>query len=168
MFNPQNLHWSDIKSELFEGKAYIDHIRSKKEKIMHRSNYKAYHPDPSIILQIRDRLENSDLRMKILTLGASWCKTCAKVKPSLIRIVEGVDSARLKLFLLGGVKTTMESTEDEYGWSPRSPPEFNDPNFMVSQIPVVYFFDDSGQCLTRIEKYPDNGLSYEEAIFNII
>jgi len=105
--------------------------------------------------------------MTILTLGATWCNTCADVKPSLIRIIEAVNSPQLRIFLLGGVKTTMDSTENSYKWAKKSPPEFNNLKFMVNQIPIVYFFDESGRCLSRIEKYPRNSISFEEAILNI-
>jgi thiol-disulfide isomerase/thioredoxin len=167
-FKPEKLTWEDIESELYEGKEYIDHIQSRREKIIHESNYKAYKPDPSIIQQLKDFFSTSPKGMKILTLGATWCNTCAKVKPSLIRVVEAVGSKSLRLFLLSGVKTTMQSTEENYSWAQKSPPEFHNPKFMVNQIPIVYFFNEDGQCLTRIEKYPENGLSYEEAILNII
>lgn len=167
MFNPEKLKWTDIESEPVEGKAYIDHIGTMKERIMHQSNYKAYNPDSEVVQKLKDFFENSSEEMKILTLGATWCKTCADVKPSLIKVVEAVDSPKLRIFLLGGVKTTMQSNDDDYEWSRRSPPEFHDPKFAVNQIPLVYFFIGSGKCLTRIEKYPKEGLSFEEAIFKI-
>lgn len=168
MFDPSELHWDDIESELLEGKAYIDHIPSRKEKIMHRSNYKAYSPQEEFIQALKDFFSNTDKTMRILTLGATWCKTCADVKPTIIRIVEAVDSAQFRVFLLGGVKTTMQSTDEDYEWAERSPPEFNDPKFAVKQIPVVYFFNGKGECLTRIEKYPKDTDTYEEAILKIV
>lgn len=166
-FHPNKLHWDNLESDVLEGKEYIDHISSRKEKIMHQSNYKAYNPKPEVIQALQEFFTNTDKTMRILTLGATWCKTCADVKPTLIRIVETVDSQKLKIFLLGGVKTTMESTDDDYEWAGRSPPEFNDPKFAVNQIPIVYFFHGNGQCLTRIEKYPKNVETFEEAILNI-
>lgn len=167
MFNPGDLHWSDIESEPVEGKAYLDHISSMKERIMHQSNYKAYKPNSEIIRNLKAFFDKASAKMKIFTLGATWCKTCADVKPSLIKVVEAVDSPNLRIFLLGGVKTTMQSTDEEYEWSRNSPPEFQNPKFAANQIPLVYFFDESGQCLTRIEKYPNDGLSFEEAILKI-
>jgi thiol-disulfide isomerase/thioredoxin len=134
---------------------------------MHRSNYKAYHPKKEVIQKLKTFFEDNPYSLRILTLGATWCKTCSNVKPSLIKIVEAVDSENLEIFLLGGVKTTMESSEEDYSWSQRSPPEFHNPKFVVNQIPMVYFFNEEGQCLSRIEKYPDNGLSFEEAILEI-
>jgi hypothetical protein len=77
----QNLHWDDIESRLFQGKAYIDHLSSKKSIIMHKSNYRASSPDKKIISQIQHFFENKTDEWQILALGASWCKTCAKVKP---------------------------------------------------------------------------------------
>lgn len=167
MFNANNLNWDDLESEVLEGRKYLDHIKSRRERIMHESNYKAYKPKIQVIQEIQEFFEKTDKKMWILTLGATWCKTCADVKPSLIRIVEAVNLPQLRVFLLGGVKTTMQSTEDDYSWSDRAPPEFHNPKFFVNQIPIVYFFNESGQCLTRIEKYPKNGLSYEEAILKI-
>jgi len=167
IFQPDQLHWDDIESDLFEGYEYIDHIQSKRERIMHSSNYKAYKLNMKLINELKTFFDNSSQTMKILTLGATWCQTCADVKPSLIKIVEAVDSKNLKIFLIGGVKTTMQSTEEDYAWAQKSPPEFHNPKFAVNQIPLVYFFDKSGTCLTRIEKYPKNGLSFEEAILEI-
>lgn len=167
MFQPEKLHWDDIESELLEGFSYINHIQSMKERIMHQSNYKAYKPDMEIINKIKSILDSKERSIKILTLGATWCKTCANVKPTLIKIVEAIDSPNLRIFLLGGVKTTMKSTEEDYSWAQKSPPEFHNPKFAVNQIPMVYFFDDSGQCLTRIEKYPKDVQLFEEAILNI-
>ncbi|MGM0470604.1 MAG: thioredoxin family protein [Promethearchaeati archaeon] len=167
MFQPDQLIWDDIKSELFEGFEYINHIQSKRERIVHHSNYKAYKLNESLINELKTFFENSSQTLKILTLGATWCQTCADVKPSLIKIVEAVDSKNLKIFLLDGVKTTMQSTEEDYTWAQKSPPEFHNPKFAVNQIPLVYFFDNSGTCFTRIEKYPKNGLSFEEAILEI-
>lgn len=168
MFRPENLHWIDIESELLEGYTYIDHIQSKREKIMHRSNYKAYKPDLGLIEDIQSILTQTNHSMRILTLGASWCNTCADVKPTLIKIVEAVSSPKLRIFLLGGVKTTMLSTDEEYSWAQKSPPEFNNPKFAVDQIPLVYFFDESGQCLTRVEKYPRDAVLFEEVISQIL
>jgi len=167
MFDPTDLHWDDIESELLEGKAYINHISSRKEKIMHQSNYKAYSPQEEFIQALKTFFTNKDKAMRILTLGATWCKTCADVKPTIIRIVEAVDSPKLRVFLLGGVKTTMQSTDDDYDWADRSPPEFHNPKFAVKQIPVVYFFNASGECITRIEKYPEDTDTYEETILKI-
>ncbi|MBD3214298.1 MAG: hypothetical protein GF311_16935 [Candidatus Lokiarchaeota archaeon] len=167
MFDPKNLQWDDIESDYFEGKAYIDHINSMKERIMHQSNYKAYKPDPEIIRELIVFFKESSSKLKILTLGATWCKTCADVKPSYIKVVEAVDSLKLKVYLLGGVKTTMTSTEDDYTWAQKSPPEFQNPKFFVNQIPIAYFFNHKGDCLTRIEKYPKNGNSFEESILEI-
>ncbi len=167
MFDPGQLSWQDIESVLLEGMEYINHIESKRERIIHKSNYKAYKPDSSIIQKLKEFLTITDKKMRILTLGATWCKTCADVKPSLIKIVENVNSPRLRIFLLGGVKTTMESKENYYFWAKKSPPEFHNRKFMVNQIPIVYFFDELGKCLTRIEKYPKNGLSFEKFILNI-
>jgi thiol-disulfide isomerase/thioredoxin len=156
-----------LESEVFEGREYIDHIDSRRERMMHQSNYKAYKPDPEVVQSLQDFFKNTDKNMRILTLGATWCNTCADVKPTLIRIVESVDTPQLRIFLLGGVKTTMQSTEEDYTWAQRSPPEFNNPKFMVNQIPVVYFFNEDGQCLTRIEKYPEKVDTFEEAILNV-
>lgn len=167
MFDAHSLRWEDITSGLLEGKQYLEHIDSKRERIIHDSNYKAYTPEPAIIEELREFFGDSQHDMRILTLGATWCKTCAEVKPSLIRIIEAVNAPNLRVFLLGGVKTTMQSTEDDYSWARQSPPEFNNPKFAVNQIPMVYFFDELGQCVTRIEKYPKNGLSYEHAILDI-
>jgi len=167
MFQPEKLHWDDIESELLEGFSYINHIQSMKERIMHQSNYKAYKPDMKIINKIKSILDSKESSMKILTLGATWCKTCANVKPTLIKIVEVIDSPKLRIFLLGGVKTTMNSTEEDYSWAQKSPSEFHNPKFAVNQIPIVYFFDESGRCITRIEKYPKDVQLFEEAILEI-
>ncbi|MGV9171013.1 MAG: hypothetical protein ACOC44_01825 [Promethearchaeia archaeon] len=167
MFEPKKLTWGDLESPVLEGYAYINHITSKREKIMHKSNYKAYHPNQKIIEKLRNFFQKSTHQLNVLTLGATWCNTCANVKPSLIKIIEAVNSQNLRVFLLGGVKTTMDSSEEDYSWAKRSPPEFHNPKFAVNQIPMIYFFDETGQCLTRIEKYPENGLSYEEAILKI-
>jgi len=35
MFDPAQLNWQDIESDLLEGKDYIDHLKSKREKIIH-------------------------------------------------------------------------------------------------------------------------------------
>jgi hypothetical protein len=150
-----------------EGYSYIDHISSRREKIMHRSNYKAYRPDEEVLQKVRKFFSENDASMRILTLGATWCNTCANVKPSLIKIVEGVDSPKLKVYLLGGVKTTMASTEEEYSWARTAPPEFHDPKFDVDQIPMVFFFNEKGRCLQRIAKYPKEGKPYEETILEI-
>ncbi|TFF94219.1 MAG: hypothetical protein EU543_01805 [Promethearchaeota archaeon] len=167
MFKPDHLYWDDIESDLLEGFDYIDHIQSKREKIMHQSNYKAYKLNGSLINELKNFFNKSSQTLKILTLGATWCQTCADVKPSLIKIVEAVDSKNFRIFLLGGVKTKMQSTEESHTWAQKSPPEFHNPKFAVNQIPLVYFFDKSGICLTRIEKYPKNGLSFEELILEI-
>ncbi|MBD3193656.1 MAG: hypothetical protein GF311_01480 [Candidatus Lokiarchaeota archaeon] len=167
MFNPKNLHWIDIESDYFEGIEYIDHIKSMKERIMHQSNYKAYKPDPKIVSELISFFKESSSKLKILTLGATWCKTCADVKPSYIKVVEAVDSPKLKVYLLGGVKTTMTSTDDDYSWAKKSPPEFHNPKFYVNQIPIAYYFNEKGDCLTRIEKYPKNGKTFEESILSI-
>lgn len=167
MFNPQQLHWDDISSDILEGHAYLDHISDMRDRIMHQSNYKAYKVDEVLILELKEFFRSTDKSLKILTLGATWCQTCADVKPTLIKIVEAVDSSSLKIFLLGGVKITMRSTEEDYSWARTSPPEFHDPKFAVNQIPLVFFFDGDGVCLTRIEKYPRNGISFERAILNV-
>lgn len=134
---------------------------------MHRSNYKAYNPDSKIIQKLQEFFKTVAHQLRILTLGATWCNTCAQVKPSLIKIVEAVASPKLRIFLLGGVKTTMSSTEEDYTWARKSPPEFHNPKFSVSQIPIAYFFNEKGDCLTRIEKYPKKHATYEEAILDI-
>ena len=166
-FDPKNLRWDDIDSEIHEGMSYIDHIKSKRQQIMHKSNYKAYKPNLEVIEKIQEFFKNSDKSMNILSLGATWCKTCANVKPSLIKIVEKVDSDKLRVFLLGGVKTKMGSTDEDYSWATKSPPEFHDPKFAVDKIPLVYFFDGDGQCVARVGKYPDDGKTYEEEILDI-
>lgn len=167
MFRPEQLHWDDIESDLIEGYAYINHIKSVKERIMHQSNYKAYKPNIELIKRLKSVLDKGTHSLRILTLGATWCKTCADVKPTLIKIVEAVNSPKLRIFLLGGVKTTMESTEEDYSWAQKSPPEFHNPKFAVNQIPLVFFFNDSGHCVTRIEKYPKDVELFEEAILKV-
>ena len=166
-FDPKKLHWDDVKSEVHEGMDYIEHIKSKHQQIMHKSNYKAYKPKQAVIENIKGFFESSDKSMKVLSLGATWCKTCANVKPSLIKIVEMVDSDKFKVFLLGGVKTKMGSTDEDYSWARKSPPEFHDPKFAVDKIPLVYFFNGDGQCVARVGKYPNGGKTYEEEILQI-
>ncbi len=168
MFKPENLHWSDIESDLFEGIEYIEHIKSKRDKIRNKSNYKAYRPDPKIIPQIQEILENSDKELKILTLGASWCKTCSMVKPLLIKIVEEIETPKLSVHLLGGVKTTMGSSHEDYQWAKKSPPEFHSKKFSIEEIPTIFFFDGQGNCITRVVKYPEHEINYEKKILKIL
>lgn len=165
-FNPKELHWEDITSELFEGKSYFNHISNKKEFIMHQSNYQFYQPNMEIIDKINKVLSISNETFKILTLGASWCKTCAHVKSLLIKIIEKVNNPKIKIYLLGGVKSKLSKAR--YVWANKSPQEFNNPKFGVKSIPMVYIFDDDGNCLVQYVKYPQNNITYEETILNVI
>ena len=165
--NYRDLEWKDITSDLVKGEKHFSHLENRKHKIMHNSNYQAYTPDLAIIDQIHTILQTEEQQLKILILGATWCKTCARVKPILVKIQDRLDLANFQVFILEGAKLAL-ANQSKDTWHSVSPPEFNNPKFHVTTIPTVFVFDNTNHCIAKFVKYPESGQSYEQAILSLL
>jgi len=175
----QNLRWSMVISDLQNPDNYMDTLLVARDRMMYRSFYRAYKPDPAAITRLHTLLESLHLpaklqgsegsedsvgseRLKILILGATWCKICAQVKATLTNILDAVASPKFCVFFLDGAKMVSGSTIWDTEWDAASPPEIFDPQFRVRTIPTTFVFAPNGTCIGKVEKFPPNGQRFEE------
>ncbi|MBN2155663.1 MAG: thioredoxin family protein [Candidatus Lokiarchaeota archaeon] len=158
----ENPTWYDIKSETMTRDEYFVKFGDKPEI---KSTFESYSPKTDVIKEIHDLLLDQNQSIKILALGAGWCKDCTTNVPKLVKIVDNLPNERVELRMLYGVKVNPYRKPGEPIWSKHhSPPETQDPKFAVTKIPMIYFFDKSGEFLGKIVENPKRFSTIEECI----
>ncbi|TFG21213.1 MAG: hypothetical protein EU530_01085 [Promethearchaeota archaeon] len=148
----EKLLWSDIVSPTMDSAEYVEKF---KEDSSIEENYSAYIPKSEVINQIVAILSSKNKSIKILAMGAAWCKDCKMQVPHLLKIVDALPSDKVEIRFLYGIKTDPYRTLGDIKWSARhSPPEAVNPKFAVDKIPMIYFFDSEGTLLDLIEEKP--------------
>ena len=156
------LKWSDIVSPTMNSDEYV--AKFKDEPSIHE-NYSSYIPKSDIINKIVALLSSKNESIKVLAMGAAWCKDCKIQVPHLLKIVEALPSNKIEIKFLYGIKTDPYRKPGDVKWSTRhSPPEAVDPKFAVNKIPMIYFFDAAGSLLTMIEERPNKYPTIEEVL----
>ena len=166
MFIPQKLKWRDIQSPKLTWSDYFLHIISEEEKKKFNNGYATFNVNPQKIKEIKDLLEEKDLKISILILGASWCAGCARIDPQFAKIEESLNSPRFKIVLLGGLKKRMNPTSDQGKYA--KPPEAAAPNYDLKETPTIYFYNKEGICFNRIERDNLQTESHEDEILYIL
>jgi len=162
----ENPTWSDIKSITM---TRDDYFAEFKEKAEIKSNFESYTLKMKIIGEIRTLLKIHDEHLKILAIGAGWCKDCTSNIPKLIKIADSLPSERVQLRLLYGIRVNPYRKSGEPIWSKEhSPPEAFDPKFMVTKIPMIYFFNKAGKFLGKIIENPTEYPTIEECILSFL
>lgn len=159
-----DLKWSDLTSPTMTPKEYLKIYRDKLKR-----TYNNYEPKSNILIKIKDLLKNRKQKLKILALGADWCPDCSKNVPSMIKIVNKIDSKDIELKILYGIMVNALHKPGEIIWhKTRSPPEATDPKFNLKAIPSFYFFNRDGEFLGIIVENPEDSSSLEEEILAIL
>ena len=156
------LMWSDIVSPIMTRDEYDTKF---KDEAPIQENYSEYIPKSEVIKKISDILSSKNKTIKILAMGAAWCKDCKIQIPHLLKIVDALPSERIAVRFLYGIKTDPYRKPGDVKWSERhSPPEAVNPKFAVNKIPMIYFFNGSGALLDMIEERPHKYPTIEEEL----
>lgn len=159
-----NLKWNDLKTKSLTPSEYLEKF-SDKPAI--QKYYKEYKPKMDYIDGIIDRLRDKDERLKILVIGAKWCKDCTMQVPRFLRISELLKEY-VEFKILYGVKVNPFHKKGEILWSERhSPPEALNNKFALKKIPTFYIFNKDGNLIGRIIERPATG-SLERDLFEMI
>ena len=162
----QNLVWREVKSETITPDVYLQKYGFKP---LIAKNYETYTPNPQIIENIRKILAEKGKVLKILIIGADWCKDCSENVPKGIKIVKELNSEFLEMHIIYGLKTNPLKKKGELNWHPKaSPPEALNPKFDLIAIPIFYFFNEEGKYLGRIVEKPTKGSTLEEDMLKLI
>jgi hypothetical protein len=162
----ENLSWSDILSPTMTRDEYLAKFENKP---VIRENFETYTPKDTVITEIKRFLNSKNESVKIFAIGAAWCKDCTVNIPRLIKIVDKLPSNKVELKLLYGIKVNPYRKPGEPTWSVQhSPPETFDPKFDVTKIPVIYFFNKSGEYLGRILENPKKFSTIEEVLLSLL
>jgi len=162
----EKLNWSDIVSPMMTRDEY--NTKFKDEAPIHE-NYSVYTPKSETIKKISDFLTSKNESIKILAMGAAWCKDCKIQIPHLLKIVDALPSDRVAVRFLYGIKTDPYRKPGDVKWSARhSPPEAVNPKFAVNKIPMIYIFNATGSLLAKIEERPHKFPTIEEVFLSVL
>lgn len=147
----ENLSWSDIRSDLMNPQEFKDKIKDKQEKW---NNYKKYNPDRMIISRIKKLLAKNNQKLRILAIGATWCKDCSIQLPRMTKISEVFENFEFEFYILYGVMVDALGHSETKWHTEKSPPEATNPKFDLKAIPTFYIFNREGDLLDRIIEKP--------------
>lgn len=157
-----NLKWSDIVSPTMNSDEYVEKFKVETDV---RENYSSYTPKSDVINKIVALLSSKNQSIKVLAMGAAWCKDCKLQIPHLLKIVEALPSDKVEIKFLYGIRTNPYRRPGDIKWSARhSPPEAVNPKFAANKIPMIYFFDAAGSLITMIEERPTKYPTIEEVL----
>lgn len=164
--NSENLTWSDIVSPTMTRDEYFTKFEDKPSI---RENFENYSPKDGVIKEISKILVNKKESVKILAIGAAWCKDCTVNIPRLVKIADSLPSDKIELKLLYGIKVNPYRKPGEPTWSKtHSPAETFDPKFAVTKIPMIYFFNIAGEFLGKIIENPKKYPTIEEVLLSFL
>lgn len=164
--NNENLTWSDITSPTMTPEEY--HKKFADKEII-QENFKSYNPKTEVIHEISEILATKNETVKVLALGAAWCKDCTIQVPRLLKIARELSPDLFDLHILYGIKTNPYRKPNEIRWSARhSPQEAVNPKFAANKIPMIYFFNKSGELMGIIEESPTKYPTIEEVLLSFI
>ena len=156
------LLWSDIVSPTMNRNEYDSKF---KDEVSIQENYATYTPKPEIIEKISEILNSKNKTIKILAMGAAWCKDCKIQVPRLLKILDALSSEKVEVQFLYGIKTDPYRKPGDIKWSARhSPPEAVNPKFVANKIPMIYIFDAEGTIREIIEERPHKHPTIEEVL----
>ena len=158
----ENLKWIDIVSPTLTKEEY--NAKFGDEETI-KDNYSTYNPKSDVIQKITEILSEKKTSLKIMAMGAAWCKDCKLQIPHLLKIVNTLPSELVEMKILYGIKTDPYRKAGDIKWSARhSPPEAINPKFAANKIPMIYFFDATGDLLAMIEERPRTHSTIEEVL----
>lgn len=162
----EKLTWADIISPVMTREEYD--IKFQDEASI-QENYSLYIPKSEIIKKISDFLSSNNESIKILAMGAAWCKDCKIQVPHALKIVDALPSERVTIRFLYGIKTDPYRKPGDLKWSARhSPSEAVNPKFDVNKIPMIYIFNSTGSLLAKIEERPQKYPTIEEVLLSAL
>ena len=162
----ENPSWSDIVSPTMTRDEYLAKFENKP---IIRENFENYTPKDDVIKEIKEILASKDESLKLLAIGAAWCKDCTANIPRLIKVADSLPPEKIELKLLYGIKVNPYRKPGEPTWSKKhSPPETLDPKFAVKKIPMIYFFNTSGEFLGKIIENPKKYPTIEEVLLSFL
>lgn len=160
-----SLKWTDINSETLTIDGYLKKFI---DKVDIKINYENYKPNSKYIKRIKILIKNELLDLKILTIGEKWCHDCTKQIPNMIKIIRQLNSKKIEMRILYGIKINAFRKEGEILWDKRhSVPEAIDPKFNLIAIPTFYIFRDN-KLIGRIVELPKRFSSLEKDLYNIL
>ncbi len=162
----KNPTWTDIVSKTMNRDEYFTQFE---DKPIIRENFENYAPKEHIMKEIKEILAFRGESLKILAIGAGWCKDCTANIPRLIKIADSLPSEKVELKLLYGIKVDPYRKPGDPTWSKtHSPPETFNPKFAVTKIPMIYFFNKSGIFLGKIIENPTKFPTIEEVLLSYL
>jgi hypothetical protein len=151
----EQLTWSDIITKGMTKEDYLEKFADKEEII---KNYADYEPKQDIIEKIKKILTDNEERLRVLSIGASWCPDCTVNLPAAIKIFEDLEGLISDFKIIYGVKVDVykKKNKERVAWSERhSPPEATNPKFDLKKIPIIYIFNKNGKFINRIVENPE-------------
>lgn len=160
-----DLKWTDIRSDTMSIDEYLKKFSEKNDI---QTNYKKYQPKSKHLKHISQLIAKGGKNLRILVIGAEWCHDCAKQVPSMIKVVNELNSDKVEMEILYGIKVNAFRKEGEILWDKRhSVPEAIDPKFNLIAIPMFYIFQDN-QLIGRIIEHPKIFSSLEKDLCNLL
>jgi thiol-disulfide isomerase/thioredoxin len=162
----KNLTWSDIESDLMDPQEFKSKIKEKPEKW---NNYQKYKLERKIIKKIKKLLKKKNQKIKLVAIGAEWCKDCSIQLPRMIKISEEFEREIFEFYILYGVMVNAFHKEGELKWhKEKSPPEAANPKFDLHAIPTIYIFNKEGKYMNRIVEKPTKTGRLENEILHLL
>jgi thiol-disulfide isomerase/thioredoxin len=144
---------------------YLDKFKDKAE-IM--DNYSNYIPKSKYLKRIGNILTKNPYKLRIFTMGTEWCHDCQKKVPAMVKIVKILNSDRLEMKILYGIKVNAFRKKGEILWDIKhSPPESFDPKFNLNAIPTFFIFKDN-ELIGRIVEESKRRSALERDLMRII
>ena len=160
-----SLKWTDIKSKTL---TIDEYLKKFIDKVDIKINYENYRPKSKYLQKIKTFIMNESRDIKILIIGAKWCHDCTKQIPNMIKIIRQLNSKKIEMRILYGIKVNVFRKEGEIIWDKRhSVPEAIDPKFNLNAIPTFYIFRDN-ELIGRIVEHPKRFSSLEKDLYNIL
>ena len=160
-----DLTWSDIKSETMSIDEYLKIFKDKFEII---KNYENYNPKAKHLKHIKEVITDKQIKLKILAMGAKWCRDCAEQVPHMIKIIKELGAEYIDMRILYGIKVNAFRKEGEILWDKRhSSPEAVDPKFELNAIPTFFIFNND-EILGLIVEHPKRFSTLERDLCTIL
>ncbi len=160
-----SLKWTDIKSQTMSIDEYLTKFTDKKDI---QNNYEKYKPKSKYLKHIRNLFTDGTQELKILAIGAEWCHDCAKQVPNMVKIIKELNTNKIELKILYGIKVNAFRKEGDILWDKRhSVPEAIEPKFNLTAIPIFYIFK-KNEMIGRIVEGPKRFSSLERDLCNLL
>ena len=155
--NNMSIHNLDkIRKQTISVREYLLEVSS--ENPIFKQKYDEYRIDKNIIRKLSEHADNT----MIVSFSAEWCKDCHNNIPALDHIS---DATGIEVRVFGHLMRDAKGSKRRWRIPP-SPVEVDE--FNVIKIPHIVILTQKGESLGEIIENPQEGVSLEKAILDIL